>query len=64
LGVGIASVINFSTMVVTGHYVRFQFYPEMMLTAIVFELAVVVLAAMFPAERAARLHLASALQYE
>ena len=64
LGVGIASVINFSTMVVTGHSVRFQFYPEMMLAAIVFELAVVVLAAMFPAERAARLHLASALQYE
>ncbi|MEI8211443.1 MAG: FtsX-like permease family protein [Planctomycetota bacterium] len=64
LGVAIASVINFSTMVVTGHAVRFQFYPEMMLAAVVFELAVVIVAALFPAERAARLHLASALQYE
>jgi ABC-type lipoprotein release transport system permease subunit len=35
-----------------------------MLAAFVFELAVVFLAAMFPAVRAARLHLASALQYE
>lgn len=64
LGVGIASVINFSTLVVTGHAVRFQFYPGMMLAAVVFELAIVILAALFPAERAARLNLASALQYE
>jgi putative ABC transport system permease protein len=64
LGVGIASVINISTMVVTGHAVRFQLYPWMMFAAILCEIVVVTLAALLPAERAARLNLASALQYE
>jgi putative ABC transport system permease protein len=64
LGVGVASVINLSTMIVTGHAVRFQWYPGFMLLAVVAEIVLVILAAMFPAERAARLNLAKALQYE
>lgn len=64
LGVGVASVINLSTMIVTGHAVRFQWYPGFMLMAVVAEIVLVILAAMFPAERAARLNLAKALQYE
>ena len=64
LGVGVASVINLSTMIVTGHAVRFQWYPEFMLVAVVAEILLVILAALFPAERAARLNLAKALQYE
>jgi len=64
LGVGVASVINLSTMIVTGHAVRFQWYPQFMLVAVVAEILLVILAALFPAERAARLNLAKALQYE
>jgi ABC-type lipoprotein release transport system permease subunit len=51
-------------MIVTGHAVRFQWYPGFMLLAVVAEIVLVILAAMFPAERAARLNLAKALQYE
>jgi putative ABC transport system permease protein len=63
-GIWIAYVINLTTMPVTGHDVRFQIYPWLMIGALVFELAIVVIAAMIPAERAARLNLSTALQYE
>ncbi|MEQ1825023.1 MAG: FtsX-like permease family protein [Pirellula sp.] len=63
-GIWIAYVINLTTMPVTGHDIKFQIYPWLLLGALVFELAVVVIAAMIPAERAARLNLSTALQYE
>lgn len=63
-GIWIAYVINLTTMPVTGHDVKFQFYPWLLFGALGFELAIVVIAAMIPAERAARLNLSSALQYE
>jgi len=64
LGVGVAAAMNLSTLIVTGHAVRFQWYPEFIAGALAAEVLIVVLAAMFPAERAARLNLAKALQYE
>jgi putative ABC transport system permease protein len=64
LGVGVAGAMNLSTLIVTGHAVRFQWYPGFILGALVAEVLIVILAAMFPAERAARLNLAKALQYE
>jgi putative ABC transport system permease protein len=63
-GIWIAYVINLTTMPVTGHDVKFQIYPWLMFGALAFELAIVVIAAMIPAERAARLNLSTALQYE
>jgi putative ABC transport system permease protein len=63
-GIWIAFTINLSTMPVTGHDVKFQIYPWLMLGAPLFELIIVVVAAMVPAERAARLNVSSALQYE
>ena len=63
-GIWIAFTINLSTMPVTGHDVKFQIYPWLMLGAPLFELVIVVVAAMIPAERAARLNVSSALQYE
>ncbi len=64
LGIGISSAMNLTTMVVTGHAVKFQLYPGLMVAAVVIEFVVVFLAAFVPAERAARLNLAAALQYE
>jgi putative ABC transport system permease protein len=64
MGLGIASVINLTTMIVTGHLVRYHFYPWLILSAVVIEMVIVFLAALLPAERAARLNLASALHYE
>jgi putative ABC transport system permease protein len=64
LGVGVAAAMNLSTLIVTGHAVRFQLYPGFMAAALVAEIVIVILSAMFPAERAARLNLAKAMQYE
>ncbi len=62
--VWIAYMINLSTLSVTGHAVKFQFHPWLMIGGLTVELFVVVIAAMIPAERAARLNVSSALQYE
>jgi putative ABC transport system permease protein len=64
LGVGMAAAMNLSTLIVTGHAVRFQWYPGFMVAALIAEIVIVILSAMFPAERAARLNLAKAMQYE
>lgn len=63
-GVWIAYIINLTTMPVTGHDVKFQIYPWLLVGALAFELFVILIAAMIPAERAARLNLSRALQYE
>jgi putative ABC transport system permease protein len=64
LGVGVAAAMNLSTLIVTGHAVRFQWYPGFIAGALLAEVLIVIMAAMFPAERAARLNLAKALQDE
>jgi putative ABC transport system permease protein len=53
-----------TTMKVTGHDVAFKLYPWLLAGGLVLELVVVVIAAMIPAERAARINVSSALQYE
>jgi putative ABC transport system permease protein len=63
-GVWIAFIINLTTMPVTGHDVKFQIYPWLLVGALAFEMLVILIAAMIPAERAARLNLSGALQYE
>ena len=63
-GVWIAFVINLTTKPVTGHDVRFEIYPWLLFGALAFEMVVILVAAMMPAERAARLNLSTALQYE
>ena len=63
-GLWIHYVINLTTMPVTGHAVQFEIYPWLLIGAPLFELLVVIVASMVPAERAARLNVSSALQYE
>ena len=63
-GIWIHYVINLTTMPVTGHAVLFKVYPWLMVGGTWFELLVVVIASMVPAERAARLNVSSTLQYE
>jgi putative ABC transport system permease protein len=63
-GIWIAYVINLTTRPITGHAVEFQIYPWMIAGTVIVEMLVILIAAMIPAERAARLNLSSALQYE
>jgi putative ABC transport system permease protein len=60
----VAYTINLSTMPVTGHDVKFNLYAWLVAGAPTFELLIVVVAALIPAERAARIHVSNALQYE
>jgi len=63
-GIWISYLINMTTMQVTGHDVEFKLYPWLLAGGLVLELVVVIAAAMIPAERAARINVSSALQYE
>jgi putative ABC transport system permease protein len=63
-GLGVAYLINRATMPTTGHPVEFAFHPLLLLGSFLAAFAMVVLAAWGPAERAARLELRRALQYE
>jgi len=63
-GLWIHYVINLTTIPVTGHAVLFKIYPWLLVGAPLLELLIVVIAAMVPAERAARLNVSNALQYE
>ena len=63
-GIWIAYTINLSTQQATGHQIQFGVYTWLIVSAPLLELLVVVVAAMVPAERAARLNVSSALQYE
>ena len=64
IGLWIALVINLSTPQATGRAIEFGIYPWLVAYAPLLELLVVVIAAMIPAERAARVNISSALQYE
>ncbi|MGE0609140.1 MAG: FtsX-like permease family protein [Pirellulales bacterium] len=63
-GVGIAWLVNKASMPGTGHPIQFEFHPVMMAVSFAAAFLIVVLAAWAPAERAARLELVRALQYE
>ncbi len=64
IGVGVAYAINLATLPATGRAVTFVFRPELVAGSFCAALVIVLLAAWLPAERAARLKLVSALQYE
>lgn len=60
----ISYTINLATMPTTGHNVAFQIHPQLMVIATVIELLIIVFASLLAAERAARINVSSALQYE
>jgi putative ABC transport system permease protein len=61
-GVSIAYIINVAMMPVIGHPVAFTFHPALLFGGFAAGLAVVAVAAWFPADRAARLDLLEALR--
>lgn len=63
-GVAIAYLIHLATLPAIGHPVEFVFRPWLLVACFVGSYSIVVAAAWFPAERAARLELVKALQYE
>ncbi|MCS7304580.1 MAG: FtsX-like permease family protein [Thermoguttaceae bacterium] len=63
-GVGVSWLMNQATARVTGHPVEFGFHPLLLLGCLGAGFLIVLAAGLIPAERAARLQLAEALQYE
>ena len=63
-GEAIAFLINLSTMPVTGHPVEFIIRPGLLLVSLGMAMAIVLISSWLPAERAARIELSSALQYQ
>jgi putative ABC transport system permease protein len=63
-GVFVSYAISLSAEAILGHNIRFELHPWLVLGAAGLGLLIVLLASLIPAERAARLKLASALQYE
>jgi putative ABC transport system permease protein len=59
-----AYVMNLSSLPLLGHAPTFAFHPSLMAACFGIGLAVIIAAAWLPAERAARLQLLIALQYE
>jgi ABC-type lipoprotein release transport system permease subunit len=57
-------VMNLSSATLLGHAPAFALHPSLMAACFGIGLAVIIAAAWLPAERAARLHLLIALQYE
>lgn len=64
VGIFVQYTIGLSSNIVLGHDVLFTFRPVLFIGAMVIGLLLVLIASWFPAERAARLKLAAALQYE
>jgi putative ABC transport system permease protein len=63
-GVLVAYLISLATAPVIGHAVEFGFHPVFLASCAFIGMAIVILSAVFPVERAARLNLVTALQYE
>lgn len=63
-GLILSYIINLATLPAIGHPVEFSLHPELLASAFLAAFLLVLTAAWLPAERAARLHLAEALQYE
>lgn len=64
VGVFVSYAISLSAQAILGHDIAFVFHPALVGGAIVLGMAIVLVASLVPAERAARLKLSSALQYE
>ncbi len=63
-GLVVSYLINLSMLPLLGHPVVMEWHPFMVFGSFFVGLLIVLLAAMFPAERAARIELSTALQYE
>ncbi len=63
-GVGVAYLISLATAPVIGHAIEFGHHPLMLICCGLGGMAIVIISAIFPIERAARLDVAKALQYE
>jgi putative ABC transport system permease protein len=61
-GVAVAYFINLAMLPVTGHAVNFSFHPTLLVGGLVLGVLIVTLAAWFPANRASRLDLPTALR--
>lgn len=64
MGLLVAYLINLSTLPTTGHAILFVFRPWLLVACFGGAFVIVLIAACLPAERAARLKLTDALQYE
>lgn len=64
MGLLVAYLINLATLPTTGHAILFVFRPWLLVVCFVSALVIVLASACLPAERAARLKLRDALQYE
>ena len=63
-GTGVAYLMYLGTQPTTGHAIQFIFRPELLLSSLAVALAIVIVSALIPAERAARLDLVDALHYQ
>lgn len=63
-GVGMAYLVDLSALPLYGHPVQFQVWPMLLGGSLLAAVAIVLGAAWLPAERAARLQISEALQYE
>ncbi len=60
----VAYAIGLSSQSVLGHAVQYHFRPGLVISCLALGLIIVLISSLFPAERAARLKLAAALQHE
>lgn len=64
IGIIMAYLMNLSTAPVTGHHIQFRLHPVLIVGCAVAAMVMVLLASWVPGERAARIKLSEALQYE
>jgi putative ABC transport system permease protein len=64
VGVFVSYAISLSAEAILGHKIAFTLHPILVGGAVVLGLVIVLAASLIPAERAARLKLSAALQYE
>jgi putative ABC transport system permease protein len=64
MAIWIAYLINLPSYQVIGRSIEFRIYPWLLIGGLIFELVIIIVASMIPAERAARINVSSALQYE
>lgn len=64
IGIFVSYAISLSAQSILGHDIRFVFHPVLTGGAVVVGILIVLVASLIPAERAARLKLSAALQYE
>jgi putative ABC transport system permease protein len=63
-GLGVAYLMYLGTQPTTGHAIDFIFRPGLLVASLAVALVIVIISALIPAERAARLQLGQALHYE